>query len=114
MMELFMEPVYASFEKLIEYYVEMWYVFATTLLRDPALLQRQDAPKMPRTVPLRLQAQYRLLHLQAEASLDEARTRYRELAKHYHPDAGGNHADFLALRQAYEQVAEYLRTQRCN
>jgi len=51
-----------------------------------------------------------LLHLQAEVSLAEVRTQYRELAKRYHPDAGGSHADFLALQQAYEQVMEYLQT----
>jgi curved DNA-binding protein CbpA len=38
------------------------------------------------------------------------RTQYRELAKRYHPDAGGSHADFLALQQAYEQVMAYLQT----
>ena len=63
-----------------------------------------------RAIPRHLQAEYRLLHLQAEVSLAEVRTQYRELAKRYHPDAGGSHADFLALQQAYEQVMEYLQT----
>ncbi len=65
---------------------------------------------MQRAIPRHLEAEFRLLHLQAEVSLAEVRTRYRELAKHYHPDAGGNHADFLALQQAYEHVMEYLQT----
>jgi curved DNA-binding protein CbpA len=65
---------------------------------------------MQRAIPRHLQAEYRLLHLQAEVSLTEVRSQYRELAKRYHPDAGGSHADFLALQQGYEQVMEYLQT----
>jgi DnaJ-domain-containing protein 1 len=110
MMELLVEPMSASFEKLIECYFEIWSVFATTLLAGPAPLHRQDRMRIQRAIPRHLQAQYRLLHLQAEVSLAEVRTRYRELAKRYHPDAGGSHADFLALQRAYEQVMEYLQT----
>ena len=108
-----MEPQSASFETLIESYLEMWYAFATTLFPGPAPLHRQDR-RMQRVIPRHLQAEYRLLHLPAEVSPASVRTRYRELAKRYHPDAGGNHADFLALQQAYEQVMEHLRTQSCN
>ncbi len=67
---------------------------------------------MQRAIPPYLQAEYRLLQLQAEVSLAEVRIQYRELAKLYHPDAGGSHADFLALQRAYEQVMEYLQTGR--
>ncbi len=105
-----MEPMFASFETLIECYIEMCSVFATTLLTDSKLLYGQDKRRMQRAIPGHLQAQYRLLHLQAEVSLAEVRIQYRELAKRYHPDAGGSHADFLALQQAYEQVMEYLHT----
>ena len=104
-----MEPPFASFDTLIECYVEMWSVFATTLLTGPQLLYGRDR-RMQRAIPRHLQAEYRLLHLQAEVSLAEVRLHYRELAKRYHPDAGGSHADFLALQQAYEQVVEYLQT----
>ena len=107
-----MEPMADSFETLFECYVEMWSVFTTTFLTDPVSLPGQDRKRRQRAIPRHLQAQYRLLHLQAEVSLAEVHTRYRELAKHYHPDAGGSHADFLALRQAYEQVIEYLQTRR--
>ncbi len=105
-----MEPQSASFETLIECYFEMWHVFATTLLPGPAPLHRQDRRRMQRAIPRHLQVEYRLLHLQAEVSLAEVRTQYRELAKRYHPDAGGSHADFLALQKAYKQVMEYLQT----
>jgi len=110
MMELRVEPLSDSFETFIECYFEMWSVFATTLMTGPVLLPGQERRRMQRTIPRHLQAEYRLLHLQAEVSLAEVRTQYRELAKRYHPDAGGSHADFLALQQAYEQVMEYLQT----
>lgn len=104
-----MEPPPDSLETLIECYFELWSVFATTFMHGPILHHRQDR-RVQRAIPRHLQAQYRLLHLQAEVSLAEVRTQYRELAKRYHPDAGGSHADFLALQQAYQQVMEYLQT----
>jgi DnaJ-class molecular chaperone len=53
---------------------------------------------------------YRLLQLQAEDNPAQARVQYRERAKRYHPDAGGHHAPFLALQQAYERVVQYQQT----
>ena len=105
-----MEPVHASFTKLIECYFDTWFWFANILLTGPVLLHRQDGTAIQREIPRHLQASYRLLQLQAEVSLAEARGQYRELAKLYHPDTGGHHADFLALQQAYEHVVEYLQT----
>lgn len=87
-------------------------MFAHLFLPGPATLHRQGGMIMPRSIPLHLQAKFRLLQLPPEASLADVRMQYRELAKLYHPDAGGHHADFLALQQAYEQVMEYLQTQR--
>ncbi len=113
-MELRMEPQSASFETLIACYFKMWDVFATTLFTGPMLSHGQDKMRTQRAIPRHLQAQYHMLHLQAEVNLAQVRTRYRELAKFYHPDAGGSHADFLALQQAYEQVMEYLQTQSCS
>ena len=85
-------------------------MFATTLLIGSTLRPGQNRRRMQRAIPRHLQAEYRLLHLQAEVSLTEVRSQYRELAKRYHPDAGGSHVDFLAVQQAYEQVMEYLQT----
>ena len=107
-----METNHASFTRLFECYVDMWSLFANTLLPGPALLHRQNEMAMQRAIPLHLQAEYSLLQLQVEANLADVRTQYRELAKLYHPDAGGQHADFLALQQAYEQVVKYLQTLR--
>lgn len=109
MMGLLMEPLSDTFETFIECYFEMWSVFATAFMRRPMPHHRQDS-RVQRAIPYHLQSQYQLLHLQAEVSLAQVRTSYRELAKRYHPDAGGSHADFLALQQAYEQVIEYLQT----
>jgi DnaJ-class molecular chaperone len=63
-----------------------------------------------REIPRHLQEDYRLLQLQVEDSPAQVRAQYRELAKRYHPDAGGYHADFLALQQAYERVVQYQQT----
>src|SRR5947209_129771 len=109
-MEMLMQSTHTSFTKLIECYFDTWYLFARIFLTDPAPLRRQGRMTMQRAIPHHLQAEYRLLHLQAEVSLAEVRRQYRELAKLYHPDAGGSHTDFLALQQAYEQVVEYLQT----
>jgi DnaJ-class molecular chaperone len=111
-MELLMETKHASFTKFFEDYVEMWSLFTRLFLLGPALLHGQVGMTMPRTIPLHLQAEFRLLQLHAEASLADVRIQYRELAKLYHPDAGGHHTEFLALQQAYEQVMEYLQTRR--
>lgn len=111
-MEILMEPGHSSFTKLFECYFDTWYLFTQVLLTGPELLHGQDRMTMQRAIPLHLQAEYSLLHLPAEVSLAEVRAQYRELAKRYHPDAGGCHTDFLALQQAYEHVMEYLQTQR--
>jgi DnaJ-class molecular chaperone len=105
-----MEPRPDSFETFIEYYFEMWSVFATTFLTGSARSPGQAMRRTQRAIPRHLHAEYRLLHLPADVSLAEVRSQYRELAKRYHPDAGGSHADFLALQQAYEHVMEYLQT----
>ena len=104
-----METNHASFTKLIECYFDTWSLFAQILLTGPARPHGQDGMTRQPAIPLHLQAEYSLLQLQAEVSLAEVRTQYRELAKLSHPDAGGSHADFLALQQAYEQVVEYLQ-----
>ena len=46
------------------------------------------------------------LGLPADATPDEIRRRYRELAKVCHPDAGGDPASFIQLQQAYESLLE--------
>ncbi len=72
--------------------------------------RRDERTIIRQAIPKHLYTQYRLLHLTEETTLAEIRMRYRELAKSCHPDAGGCHADFLALQQAYEQIVEHLQT----
>lgn len=103
-----METVHDPFKKLIECYFDTSYFLLKMFLADPALLNEQDRMPTRLKIPTHLQAEYSLLQLQAGASLAEARTQYRELAKLYHPDVGGHHTSFLALQQAYERVVEYL------
>ncbi len=105
-----MEPFYTYFQKFTECYVALSCMFMKILLTGTAPLQEHDRMTVPREIPPYLQADYRLLQLQAEDSLAQVRAQYRELAKRYHPDAGGQHADFLALQQAYERVVQYQQT----
>lgn len=107
---LLVEPLYPSFMKFTEYYFEMYFLFFRMFLTPPPFPAEQDwnMPLHP-NIPRHLYAAYNLLHLPPEASLADARIQYRKLAKRSHPDAGGKHADFLLLQQAYEQVVTYLR-----
>ncbi len=105
-----MKPAHASFTKLIDCYFDTWSLFTQVLLTGPMFLYRQDGTTGQPEIPRHLQAAYCLLHLQPEVSLVEVRRHYREQAKLCHPDTGGQHVDFLALQQAYEDVVEYLQT----
>jgi DnaJ-class molecular chaperone len=61
-----------------------------------------------------LQQALKVFGLEEQASLREIKTRHRELAKRYHPDAG-NQGDGKAIRQlneAYRLLLEYLRHYR--
>ena len=110
--EPLLEPFPYPFMKLIECYFETSYLFVKLLLPDPTLLHVQDKKTTPPDIPPDLQAEYSLLHLQDGASLDEVHAQYRQLAKLYHPDVGGQNVYFLALQQAYERVVEHLQYHR--
>ncbi len=45
-----------------------------------------------------------LLGLPPYAGLDEIKHRFRELAKRYHPDLGGDSAKFIELMKIYEEL----------
>lgn len=93
----------------IEYTVEASRWYMKLFLPGPEPFSAPVHQSMQGDIPLHLQAAYRVLHLPAEASLDDVHRQYRALAKCSHPDAGGNHADFLALQQAYERVTASLQ-----
>lgn len=47
-----------------------------------------------------------LMGLPPHAGLAEIKQRFRALAKRYHPDAGGDAEQFMALMKVYEQLTE--------
>jgi hypothetical protein len=47
-----------------------------------------------------------LLGLPPHAGLRDIKKRFRELAKRYHPDLGGDSAQFIALVETYERLTE--------
>jgi DnaJ-class molecular chaperone len=96
--------------KLVEYYFETSYLCMKLFLSDPTQLHAQGKSTTSPDLSAHLQADYRLLDLQAGAGLAQMRTQYRKLAKCSHPDVGGQHASFLMLRQAYERVVAHLQT----
>ncbi|MCR8921463.1 DnaJ domain-containing protein [Dasania sp. GY-MA-18] len=51
---------------------------------------------------------YQQLGLPVDASWQEVKLAYRRLAKQYHPDHGGDHEQFIALRSAFEVLAQVL------
>ena len=61
-----------------------------------------------RRVPTGLLEAFGRLDLPPEATLAEARSRYRELARRLHPDAAGRTEDMAALNAAWEQVLDFF------
>lgn len=47
-----------------------------------------------------------LLGLPASAGLDDVKRRFRELAKRYHPDVGGNSTKFIELMETYKRLTD--------
>jgi hypothetical protein len=52
-----------------------------------------------------------ILRLSFPCTLGEVRAAYRRLVKRAHPDRGGSHEEFLALRDAYDQALLLCRYQ---
>jgi hypothetical protein len=46
----------------------------------------------------------RKLDLPTDAGVQDIKRRFRELAKKYHPDTGGNAAEFIELMETYKQL----------
>ncbi len=49
---------------------------------------------------------YKVLGITPEADLEEIRRAFREKARRYHPDAGGEARLFLALKRSYEELCQ--------
>ena len=52
---------------------------------------------------------YNILGLNSNAKKSEIKSAYRNLAKKYHPDTGGNKDKFLAIQSAWEILNDPLK-----
>lgn len=53
-------------------------------------------------------ADYEILDADERTSLEDLSKKYRALALIYHPDKGGKEEDFIALKDAYDKIKEYI------
>lgn len=78
------------------------------LFGDDAAAAEARAPRKPRVKPLQQQALH-VLELEETATLNEIKSRYKELVKRHHPDAnGGDRSAEERLRKVI-QAYDYLR-----
>jgi DnaJ domain len=54
---------------------------------------------------------FRLLNLSLPCTVAEVKSAYRRKVRILHPDAGGNHDEFIALQSAYEAAIRFLSDQ---
>ncbi|PEV89704.1 molecular chaperone DnaJ, partial [Bacillus cereus] len=47
---------------------------------------------------------------QSVTTLEELKKQYKKLAKKHHPDCGGKHEDFIALKKEYDRLFEQLHS----
>lgn len=52
---------------------------------------------------------FEVLGLDKDATPDQVRKAYRELAIKYHPDRGGKQEDFVRVNDAYNKAMKWLR-----
>jgi DnaJ-domain-containing protein 1 len=71
--------------------------------RQAKARQRYQAPP-PKPPPLKEPAWCKVLGLDAKAKPAEIKARYRQLAKQYHPDVGGEQTKFQEITKAYEEA----------
>lgn len=56
---------------------------------------------------------FETLDLPADASLEQLRLRWRQLAAIHHPDVGGELASFLLYKSAYERALKQISQRPC-
>lgn len=54
---------------------------------------------------------YQTLHVEPDATIDQIRDAYRDLAKKHHPDHGGDAATFRLIQEAYDLLCDPERRQ---
>lgn len=57
---------------------------------------------------------YQILNLDPNTSLEEVNRAYFYIAKMYHPNKGGNEAEFLKFQRAYKQIVQQHRAASAN
>jgi hypothetical protein len=70
--------------------------------------QMLEAEHRMRTMPAWLRESFLFLGLGPTATLVDARKRYRELARKYHPDANGSTRQMAQLNDAWKKVEEFF------
>lgn len=73
------------------------------------LAERGQTYRPMPTMPLRVKQAFEKLGLPTTATEAELKLAYRKLARQHHPDAGGNHAEMVAINRAYEAVQDYIK-----
>ena len=76
--------------------------------RWQAVREMLEGEQRMRTMPSWLRESFQFLGLGPKATLAEARRRYRELAKKFHPDSGGSSQQMAALNDAWKKVEEFF------
>ena len=76
--------------------------------RWEAVREMLEAEQRMRIMPTWLRDSFQFLGLGPKATLAEARRRFRELAKRYHPDSGGSSQQMAALNDAWKKVEEFF------
>ena len=81
---------------------------AQTRSRWDAIRSMLEAENALRHLPDHLRESYRFLGLQPQATLADARRRYRELAKKFHPDVSGSHRDMQVLNEHWQRIVAFF------
>jgi hypothetical protein len=63
-------------------------------------------------IPVEVAEALHILELPASASIDVIHQRYRQLAKQYHPDAGGDSETFRRINAAYTRVIAWITSNK--
>lgn len=71
------------------------------------ILQRLKTPLIPDQV----RQAFQTLGLAPMTPFETIRQRYRQLAKQYHPDTGGDPQQFIRIQRAYDCIVSWLQSQ---
>lgn len=75
------------------------------------ILERLRSRRRVTPIPEEVVKALRVLDLSSDATFDEIHHRYRQLAKRYHPDMGGDPETFKQINAAYQCVVTWIEAQ---